>query len=122
MGRLPAALRCVSSLPLPRLGAPLLYQRGPVFDHAEFGLVVVPSYSDPYWRTVGKNNPQKKWEWLHSIIRVLSHVMKSLVLVYVEVPPPHELEKSLDRGFASALKLYKVREVMIKRWSSNRNR
>ncbi|KAI6784994.1 uncharacterized protein J7T54_008088 [Emericellopsis cladophorae] len=100
----------------------LLYQRGPVFDHAEFGLVVVPSYSDPYWRTVGKSNPQKKWEWLHSIIRVLSHVMKSLVLVYVEVPPPRELEKSLDKGFASALKLYKVREVMIKRWSSNRNR
>ena len=100
----------------------LLYTRGPVFDHAEFGLIVIPSYSDAQWKEAGKQNPQKTWQWLHGTVRVLSHVTKSLVLVYVDVPPPSKFEKALDQGVAEALKLYKVREVMVKRWSSNRNR
>ncbi|UNI18560.1 tRNA splicing endonuclease subunit sen2 [Purpureocillium takamizusanense] len=100
----------------------LLYTRGPVFDHAEFGLMVVPSYSDPWWKESGKKAPHRTWAWLHSIVRVLSHVTKSLVLVYVDIPPPPKFEEALDVGIAEALKLYKVREVMVKRWSSNRNR
>ncbi|RGP78031.1 hypothetical protein FLONG3_3866 [Fusarium longipes] len=100
----------------------LLYTRGPVFDHAEFGLIVIPSYSDALWKEAGKQNPQKTWQWLHGTVRVLSHVTKSLVLVYVDVPPPSKFEEALERGVAEALKLYKVREVMVKRWSSNRNR
>ncbi|CAH0019753.1 unnamed protein product [Clonostachys rhizophaga] len=100
----------------------LLYNRGPVFDHAEFGLLVIPSYSDPWWQSSGKRKPQKTWQWFHSILRVLSHVMKSMVLVYVDVPPPHKFEHALESGLADALRLYKVREIMVKRWSSNRNR
>ncbi|OBS21742.1 hypothetical protein FPOA_08079 [Fusarium poae] len=100
----------------------LLYTRGPVFDHAEFGLIVIPSYSDTLWKESGKQNPQKTWQWLHGTVRVLSHVMKSLVLVYVDVPPPSKFEQALEQGVAEALKLYKIREVMVKRWSSNRNR
>lgn len=100
----------------------LLYTRGPVFDHAEFGLMVVPSYSDPWWKESGKKAPHRTWAWMHSIVRVLSHVTKSLVLVYVDVPPPPKFEEALDKGIAEALSLYKVREVMVKRWSSNRNR
>ncbi|KAF5235148.1 hypothetical protein FAUST_7273 [Fusarium austroamericanum] len=100
----------------------LLYTRGPVFDHAEFGLIVIPSYSDALWKESGKQNPQKTWQWLHGTVRVLSHVTKSLVLVYVDVPPPSKFEQALEKGVAEALKLYKVREVMVKRWSTNRNR
>ncbi|KAF4447346.1 hypothetical protein F53441_9110 [Fusarium austroafricanum] len=100
----------------------LLYAKGPVFDHAEFGLIVIPSYSDALWKEAGKQNPQKTWQWLHGTVRVLSHVTKSLVLVYVDVPPPSKFDKALNQGAAEALKLYKVREVMVKRWSSNRNR
>ncbi|ENH68763.1 Putative tRNA-splicing endonuclease subunit sen-2 [Fusarium oxysporum f. sp. cubense race 1] len=100
----------------------LLYAKGPVFDHAEFGLIVVPSYSDALWKEAGKQDPQKTWQWLHGTVRVLSHVTKSLVLVYVDVPPPSKFEKALEQGVAEALKLYKVREVMVKRWSANRNR
>lgn len=100
----------------------LLYTRGPVFDHAEFGLIIVPSYSDPWWKARGKQGPQKTWPWLHSVVRVLSHVIKSLVLVYVDIPPPPKFDAALETGCAEALKLYKVREVMVKRWSSNRNR
>ncbi|KAJ4256729.1 tRNA splicing endonuclease subunit sen2 [Fusarium torreyae] len=100
----------------------MLYTRGPVFDHAEFGLIVIPSYSDALWKEAGKQNPQKTWQWLHGTVRVLSHVTKSLVLVYVDVPPPAKFEEALNKGVAEALKLYKVREVMVKRWSTNRNR
>lgn len=99
----------------------LLYARGPVFDHAEFGLVVIPSYSDPAWKGVG-GKPQKNWQWLHATIRVLSHVTKSLVLVYVDVPPACKFDEALEKGLPEVFKLYKVREVMVKRWSSNRNR
>ncbi|EFZ04376.1 tRNA intron endonuclease [Metarhizium robertsii] len=100
----------------------LLYTRGPVFDHAEFGLIIVPSYSDVWWKNRGKQGPQNTWPWLHSVIRVLSHAVKSLVLVYVDIPPPPKFDAALETGFAEALQLYRVREVMVKRWSSNRNR
>lgn len=100
----------------------LLYTRGPVFDHAQFGLIVVPSYSDPWWKASGKASPQKTWAWLHSIVRSLSQVYKSLVWVYVDVPPPAKFNEALDKGLVDALKLYKVREFPVKRWSPNRNR
>ncbi|ODA82484.1 hypothetical protein RJ55_00991 [Drechmeria coniospora] len=100
----------------------LLYTRGPVFDHAEFGLIVIPSYSDAWWRDSGKQAAQKTWHWLHSTVRVLSHATKSLVLVYVDVPARPAFDDALEKGISSALALYKVREVMVKRWSSNRNR
>lgn len=100
----------------------LLYTRGPVFDHAEFGLMVIPSYSDASWEHAEQKKPGKTWQWLHSTVRVLSHVTKSLVLVYVDIPPSSQFEAALENGITEALKLYKIREVMVKRWSSNRNR
>ncbi|KAG6168332.1 hypothetical protein E4U51_002250 [Claviceps purpurea] len=100
----------------------LLYARGPVFDHAEFGLIVVPSYSDAWWKAQGTQAPPKTWHWLHGVVRVLSHVIKSLILVYVDVPSGPQFDAAMEKGFAEALKLYRVREVTVKRWSSNRNR
>lgn len=100
----------------------MLYARGPVFDHAEFGVIVMPSYTHDWWK---QNDPrvfEKSWHWLHGVVRVLSQVMKSLVLVYVEVPPPPMLAEASEKGPAEVLQLYKVREVMVKRWSGNRNR
>ncbi|KAH8901856.1 hypothetical protein BR93DRAFT_948368 [Coniochaeta sp. PMI_546] len=101
----------------------MLYTRGPVFDHAEFGLIVMPSYSHSWWKENGKEAPRKSWHWLHGVNRVLSHVLKSLVLVYVDVPPPHIFDAAMAAGgISAALKEYKVREFMVRRWSSNRNR
>lgn len=101
----------------------MIYQRGPVFDHAEFGAIVLPAYSDPWWKEQGKQPPQKSWHWLHGVNRVLSHVLKSLVLVYVDVPTPAIFDAAMDKGgIAAALRAYKVREFMVRRWSSNRNR
>lgn len=105
----------------------MLYQRGPAFDHAEFGVIVVPSFSDPWWAEHGHRPAQKSWQWFHAVNRVLSHVMKSLVLVYVDVPPPPAFDAAMansgqDGGLAAALKKYRIREILARRWSSNRNR
>lgn len=105
----------------------MLYQRGPAFDHAEFGIIVIPSFSDPWWREHGYQPPQKSWRWLHGINRVMSHVLKSLVLVYVDIPPPPAFNAAMaksgtDGAVVAALNLYRIREVMVRRWSSNRNR
>ncbi|KAI1432259.1 hypothetical protein GGR50DRAFT_619904 [Xylaria sp. CBS 124048] len=95
----------------------LLYLGGPVFSHAEFAVVVVPAYTDPYWKSHGRPEAERSWHWLHSINRVQAHALKSLILVYVDIPPPAEgLEP------AALLKRYKIREFFMRRWLSNRSR
>lgn len=102
----------------------LLYNRGPVFSHAEFAVVVIPSYSHPYWTETEerKNYTAEKqarsWWWLHCVNRVQAQVMKSLCLVYVDIPPP---ASSID-DIGALFSQYKVREFMIKRWTPNRTR
>jgi tRNA-splicing endonuclease subunit Sen2 len=106
----------------------LLYNRGPVFSHAEFAIVILPSYSDPYWESdqrlkvyvAGKQN--RSWSWLHCINRVNSQVKKTLVLVYVDIPRPLSKHEDNTLGIDSILKKYKVREMVVKRWLSNRTR
>ncbi|KAL8806854.1 MAG: hypothetical protein Q9200_004891 [Gallowayella weberi] len=107
----------------------LLYNRGPVFSHAEFAVIVVPSYTDAYWGSTAelqamvKKKAKKSWWWLHCVNRVQSQVKKSLVVVYVEVPAPVSVDErgdGLDIG--RFLKRYRVRELMFKRWTPNRNR
>ncbi|KAJ4288271.1 tRNA splicing endonuclease subunit sen2 [Collariella sp. IMI 366227] len=101
----------------------ILYQRGPVFDHSEFGIMVMPSYSDPAWEGEEHSEPKRTWSWLMGVNRVLSHVLKSLVLVYVDIPTPEVFDKEMRRGgIAAALKKYTIREVMVRRFSVNRNR
>ncbi|KAF2171159.1 hypothetical protein M409DRAFT_19130 [Zasmidium cellare ATCC 36951] len=104
----------------------LLYFRGPVFSHAEFAVMIVPSYTHPYWSTAEgserrriKEPDQKDWWWLHCVNRVQSQVLKTLVLVYVDVPPPVEQR---DEDIGGLLRGYKVREFVIRRWIANRSR
>ncbi|KAK4233643.1 hypothetical protein C8A03DRAFT_19320 [Achaetomium macrosporum] len=101
----------------------ILYQRGPVFDHSEFGIMVLPSYSHPAWEEHKHEEPKRSWSWLMGVNRVLSHVLKSLVLVYVDIPPPTVFAEEMQRGgIAAALKKYTIREVIVRRFSVNRNR
>lgn len=102
----------------------MLYLRGPVFNHAEFGLHVTPSYCyDPWWKAHGKQSPSKEWHLISGVNRVLSHVFKSLVLIYVEIPAPPSFEEAMKTGgLVGVFKRYQVREILIKRWSPNRNR
>ncbi|GAB1314593.1 tRNA splicing endonuclease subunit sen2 [Madurella fahalii] len=101
----------------------ILYQRGPVFDHSEFGIMVMPAFSDPAWKEYEHQPPKRSWSWLMGVNRVLSHVLKSLVLVYVDIPPPEVFDEAMQSGgIAAALKKYTIREVMVRRFSVNRNR
>ena len=108
----------------------LLYQRGPVFTHAEFAIIIVPSYTHSYWfednqrrAKVERERKKKSWWWLHCTNRLLNHVVKTLVLCYVDVPPPQRIMKYEERGdVGSVLMQYRVREFCVRRWSANRNR
>ena len=80
----------------------------------------------------------KSWWWVHAVNRVQSQVLKNLVLVFVEVPPPvgaGEGERDGQGGgdgqqgqgeeikdITSLLKRYKIRELVLKRWTPNRSR
>ena len=105
----------------------MLYVRGPVFSHAEFAVVILPSYSDPYWSSdawLGKYAREKErrtWAWFHCINRVITQVRKTLVLVYVDIPKPLD-GIGAELGIDKVLGRYKVREVMMQRWLSNRQR
>ncbi|KAI1321131.1 hypothetical protein F5Y16DRAFT_389244 [Xylariaceae sp. FL0255] len=94
----------------------LLYLGGPVFTHGEFAVTVIPSYSHPYWKSRVDRSTKRSWHWLHSIGRVQSHALKTLVLVYVDIPPPTD-----EPDISGMLKRYKVREFCMKRFLVNRN-
>ena len=106
----------------------MLYNRGPVFSHAEFGVVILPSYSDPYWssdvflQNYAKSKEKRTWAWFHCINRVISQVKKTLVLVYVDIPKPLNEGAEKEIGVDGILGRYKVREVVMQRWLSNRQR
>ena len=104
----------------------VLYERGPVFKHAAFAIMIVPSYTHAYWQDPNlsptrtqRSKSAKDWAWLHCTNRVQSQVVKTLVLVYVDVPPPRGVE---ERDIGKLLRSYRVREFCIQRWSANRNR
>lgn len=101
----------------------ILYQRGPVFDHSEFGIMIMPSFSDKHWKETKFEAPRRSWSWLMGVNRVLSHVLKALVLVYVDVPSPAAFDEAMRQGgIVAALEKYTIREVMVRRFSVNRNR
>ncbi|EXJ91819.1 hypothetical protein A1O3_00369 [Capronia epimyces CBS 606.96] len=107
----------------------LLYNRGPAFSHAEFAVVIVPSYTHPSWtesaelkKMIG-NKTKKTWWWLHGINRVQAQVHKQLVLCYVDIPPPVKSEeKSKDIDIGHLLSRYKIRDINVRRWTPNRSR
>lgn len=115
----------------------LLYNRGPVFSHAEFAVIILPSYSDDHWKNIEptpeypsgtkmyadhKLRQRGKWSWVHAVNRVNAQVKKTVVLVYVDVPAPLAPEEEARMGIDEILARYKVREIVLKRWVSNRSR
>jgi tRNA-splicing endonuclease subunit Sen2 len=102
----------------------MLYVRGPVFTHAEFAVVILPSYSDPYYDNdaAAKAKEQRTWGWMSCVNRVITQVRKTLLLVYVDIPRPLNEEEESKLGIDGVLGRYKVREVVMNRWVSNRQR
>lgn len=106
----------------------LLYNRGPAFSHAEFAVVIMPSYSHPSYNEspdlkVVQSKSKKTWWWLHGINRVQAQVHKQLVLCYVDIPPllkNEERRKDIDIGHL--LSRYKIRDINVRRWTPNRSR
>ncbi|KAI3485458.1 hypothetical protein L1887_51201 [Cichorium endivia] len=105
----------------------LLYKRGPVFSHAEFAVVIIPSYEDEADAQTSPFAPhpnagRKDWTWFSTTNRVQSQVLKTLILAHVFVPsikrcPPETLES--PAAFFEALRMrrsYAVKEVAIRRW------
>ncbi|KAJ5495213.1 hypothetical protein N7539_000329 [Penicillium diatomitis] len=102
----------------------LLYNRGPVFSHAEFAVIIIPSYSHQFWSSTealkrhAADKQSRSWWWLHCVNRVQAQVKKSLVICYVDVPPPSEVAADVD----GQLNRYRVREFLLRRWVPNRTR
>lgn len=94
----------------------LLYKRGPPFHHAEYATIILPNYKDEE-----KNERvAKDFIWLSSISRVIGGVRKNLVLVFVDIPSQEEFDAQSD--LESLFKLYKISEVLYRRWVPNKNR
>lgn len=94
----------------------LLYKRGPPFMHAEYTVLVIPSDQESW----------KAWEDIMAVSRVVSGVKKILILVYVDVPATEVFDsvyRDMDRGkFMELLSLYRVTEVVWRRWNPSRTR
>ncbi|PLB43136.1 SEN2 subunit of tRNA-splicing endonuclease [Aspergillus steynii IBT 23096] len=108
----------------------ILYNRGPVFSHAEYAVVVLPSYEDPYWSATEERQAQcaqrqaRSWWWFHCVNRVQAQVKKTLVVCYVEIPAPasSDPKASSEGDIGALLGRYQVREITIRRWVPNRTR
>ncbi|KAN0065409.1 tRNA splicing endonuclease subunit sen2 [Thecaphora frezii] len=105
----------------------LLYKKGPVFSHAEFAVLVIPSYEDPEDQKTSPFPPHpnvgpKPWTWFSTMNRVNTQVLKTLILAHVFVPsvkrcPPEALLS--PQRFVNDLKAgksYAIKEVAIRRW------
>lgn len=91
----------------------LLYKRGPVFSHAEFSIVVIPS-------PLPNDTEDRSWWWLHMLSRVNGQVKKTIILTYVNFE--EQMIALDDMTLQDVLALYKVREVSVRRWIPSRNR
>lgn len=122
----------------------LLYLRGPAFTHAEFAVLVLPAFRDEYWWEEGRRQEtlkreRKDWWWLHCMQRVQAHVRKGLVICWVEIPSPLAVDAIMlpsvgdkeeggkeglgkDPDIGKLFKMYKVRDMTVKRWLPNRSR
>ncbi|TBU44003.1 hypothetical protein BD309DRAFT_66557 [Dichomitus squalens] len=96
----------------------LLYKRGPVFHHAEFGVVVIPVYEDSRDQESSPFNLPNantfSWSWLSTINRVNSQVQKTLILTYVTIPSSSRVSTDLLSSPA-CLAHYSVRDVVLRR-------
>lgn len=89
----------------------LLYKKGPVFHHAEFAVVVVPSYRDTEDRKSSPynlpNTEPMSWQWFSTLNRANAQVMKvglhSIHALYMLTPPsdlsPGLRDHSFQQGY-----------------------
>ncbi|SCU86219.1 LANO_0C07140g1_1 [Lachancea nothofagi CBS 11611] len=90
----------------------LLYKRGPPFQHAEYGIMVLNS-DDSF-----------DYTWYSSAARVVGGAKKSFILCYIELQKPKdEILRLWQNGqFAAVFSSYKVGEILYRRWVPGKNR
>lgn len=90
----------------------LLYRRGPPFQHAEFGVMVLDV------------DASLDYTWYASAARVVGGAKKTFILCYVELQRTKEEVLDLwHRGnFKQVFESYKVGEIMYRRWVPGKNR
>lgn len=93
----------------------LLYKKGPPFSHAEHGILIM--------------SEQQDWASISSISRVIGGVKKNLVLAFVDTPSEDRFDAVLNSHYSSTneklyniFKLYKITEILYRRWIPSRNR
>lgn len=105
----------------------LLYNRGPPFAHAEFAVNIIPTHRNSSGTRTDLKNERitplaaRTWHWLHCINRVQSQVLKTLIFVYVDIPPSFTEPKS-PSNITEVFERYKIKEFIWRRWVPNRNR
>ncbi|KAF8196710.1 hypothetical protein K438DRAFT_1825444 [Mycena galopus ATCC 62051] len=103
----------------------MLYKRGPVFNHAEFSVVVCPVYEDPADQDASSVDLHHAspfaWSWLSTINRVNTQVFKTLILAYVTIPARSRVSADVLTSPA-CLQYYSVREVTVRRFIPARMR
>ncbi|BGP17582.1 hypothetical protein JCM10213_001230 [Rhodosporidiobolus nylandii] len=127
-------------------------QGGPVGGHAEFAVVIVPSYVDPsdaasnpfrstssylavdrdpdaraaeQEHLLGEGERRNSWRWFHTVNRVCSGVKKTLIFLHVVIPPLSSLPSDsawIADHPAQALAKFEMREVVMRRFIAGRMR
>ncbi|PVH14104.1 tRNA-intron endonuclease [Candidozyma duobushaemuli] len=94
----------------------LLYKRGPPFHHAEFGILISAA------------DESRSWEDTMAVARVIGGVKKTLIFAYVEMPTLEQVsevwegKKSPRQKVMDLLQLYRISEMVYRRWSPSRTR
>ncbi|GAA94339.1 uncharacterized protein L969DRAFT_202577 [Mixia osmundae IAM 14324] len=91
---------------------------GPVGTHAEFSVLVMPSYETTRPDMDSIEETSTSWRWLATVNRVTSGVKKTLVLAYVTIPNLTEDELRSP----ACLQRYTVREFVLRRFIPARMR
>lgn len=95
----------------------LLYKRGPPFSHAEYTVNVIAN-----------DDKTQDWVDLLALGRVSGAVKKNFVLAYVDYPSDERFESCWNGNdnekemFIELMSLYKVTEVIYKRWVPSKSR
>ncbi|GBB85517.1 hypothetical protein RclHR1_12000009 [Rhizophagus clarus] len=93
----------------------VLYEKGPVFKHAEYAVIILPIHTSQNFDNSQvdadfRNNCMTSWSWMMNLNRVCVQVKKSLVLCYVIIP-----SSTTTYPITECIKGYKVQQVLVKR-------
>ncbi|CAO3647108.1 unnamed protein product [Cunninghamella blakesleeana] len=105
----------------------VLYKAGPIYHHAEFAIHIIPcptltsSYTLPIEQQKQHQSPEYNWSNLLRLNRVCNQVKKTLLLCYVSYPVLNNSDHK-NTWDISILNQISIKQVLLKRWSPEKNR